>query len=192
MRTRRNQRHEVRRFTPQRFETAPLAEVLQRVTDVEAAMAEPMGTGEAGERRSPAGAPGGGLRRRPASGKPRILVVDDERTIADTLAMILETRGYEVTVAYDAETALQKYDQVRPSLVLSDVVMPGMNGVDMAMVMRERAGCPILLLSGQAETCDLLARARAAGHEFELLNKPIHPTDLIERIALCVRVTVSH
>jgi CheY-like chemotaxis protein len=117
-----------------------------------------------------------------------ILVVDDERTIADTLGMILQGRGYGVAVAYDGREGLEQFDRVRPDLVLSDVVMPGMDGVAMAIEIRRRGGCPILLFSGQAVTSDLLERARQHGQQFELLMKPIHPTELLERIALCIGV----
>ena len=113
-----------------------------------------------------------------------VLVVDDERCIADTLAAILRKAGYEAIACYNAETALQHCDSVRPGLVITDVVMPGMNGVELAMLIRERyPDCQILLFSGQAATVDMLAEARRNGHDFELLDKPIHPTDLLAKLA---------
>lgn len=175
-----------------RFQTTPLSEVLQNMQCVELSLSAfpvnlPGSVDGSVESRRPGGTTRhGGSHRQSANRQPHILVVDDERTIADTLKLILEGRGYAVTVAYDAKTALAQYDLVRPQLVLSDVVMPGMNGVEMAMQMRRRAGCPILLLSGQAMTSDLLRQAREQGHEFELLMKPIPPAELLERIALCI------
>ena len=112
-----------------------------------------------------------------------ILVVDDERVIADTLAAILTSQGFAVIAAYDAESALDFAGIVPPDLLLSDVVLPGMNGIDLAIVMKGRVrDCSVLLFSGHAATADLLASARDAGHDFTVLDKPIHPADLLAHI----------
>ncbi len=114
----------------------------------------------------------------------RILVVDDEHIIADTLAVIMRNCGYDVVVCYDAQSALRECDRDTPDLIVSDVVMPGMNGVDMAILVRERhPACKILLFSGQASCLDLLEQAKQRGHDFELLHKPVHPKDLLAKIA---------
>ncbi len=114
----------------------------------------------------------------------RILVVDDEHIIADTLAVILRNSGYDVAVCYDARSALQECDRCTPDLIVSDVVMPDMNGVDMAILVREHhPTCKILLFSGQASCLDLLEKAKQRGHNFELLHKPVHPKDLLTKIA---------
>jgi CheY-like chemotaxis protein len=68
----------------------------------------------------------------------RIFVVDDENVIADTLAAILRRAGYEASAFYDAQSALAQVEAARPELVISDVVMPGMSGLDMAVLIRER------------------------------------------------------
>jgi DNA-binding NtrC family response regulator len=114
----------------------------------------------------------------------RIFVVDDERCIADTLAVILRNAGYAASAFYNAQSALKEAESFSPELVISDVVMPGMNGVEMALVIRARyPECKILLFSGQATTVDILERVRRRGYDFELLAKPIHPTDLLARVA---------
>lgn len=113
----------------------------------------------------------------------RIFVVDDEKCIADTLTVILRRSGYEVTAFYNAQSALVKIESCCPDLVITDVVMPGMNGVEMAVLVRERyPACKILLFSGQASTLNILEQAGQLGYDFELLVKPIHPTDLLARI----------
>lgn len=114
----------------------------------------------------------------------RMLVVDDERSIADTLAAILRNAGYEVTAAYDGLSALSRCESFHPDLVITDVVMPGMTGIEMAILIKQRyPACKVLLFSGQATTADLLEKARQSGYDFELLAKPIHPTDLLAKLA---------
>jgi DNA-binding NtrC family response regulator len=114
----------------------------------------------------------------------RIFVVDDERPIADTLVVILRQSGYEASAFYNAQSALEQIESLCPELVITDVVMPGMSGVEMAVLIKERhPACKILLLSGNAATLDMLKQAREKGHYFELLAKPIHPTDLLAKIA---------
>jgi DNA-binding NtrC family response regulator len=113
-----------------------------------------------------------------------VFVVDDERLIADTTAMILRINGYEAIAFYDPESVLKQLDSNKPDIVISDVIMPGMNGVDLAVLIRERCpDCRIVLFSGQAATNDLLEEARRKGNMFEILQKPILPADLLAKIA---------
>lgn len=115
--------------------------------------------------------------------KRAVLVVDDERRIADTLAIILNAKGYPTTAAYDGAAALQSCRECPPDLVITDVVMPGMNGIDLAIAVRQLlSGCHVLLFSGQAATADLLDEARVRGHEFTLLAKPLHPEALLREV----------
>jgi DNA-binding NtrC family response regulator len=113
----------------------------------------------------------------------RVFVVDDEELIADTVAAILHNFGYEAKAFYSARAALAACDNLSPELVVSDVAMPGMSGVEMAILIRERhPACKILLFSGQAETFNLLEEARKRGYDFELLMKPVHPKDLLAKL----------
>lgn len=115
--------------------------------------------------------------------RPFILVVDDEKRIADTLVLILNTKGYDAEAAYDGTEALEICRQKLPDLVLSDVVMPEMNGVELAIAIRQQfRDCQILLFSGQAETVEILEDAKHLGYEFELLAKPLHPEELFLKI----------
>jgi CheY-like chemotaxis protein len=110
----------------------------------------------------------------------RIFVVDDEQIIAATLATILEMSGFSATAFTDPFQALRRARLDSPDLLISDVMMPEMSGVDLALRMKEECpGCKILLFSGQAATQDLLRTARNLGHDFRLLLKPVHPTDLL-------------
>jgi DNA-binding response OmpR family regulator len=119
-----------------------------------------------------------------ATPRPLVLVVDDERAIADSLAMILSKSGFSALTAYDAESALRLASVAPPDLLLSDVMMgPGMDGVALAITLvRAFPDCKVLLFSGHAATRDLLEGARKAGYNFTLLTKPLHPSDLLERI----------
>jgi CheY-like chemotaxis protein len=117
------------------------------------------------------------------NGKPKVLVADDERVIADTLAIILNQHGYDASAVYTGTAAVERARSVRPDLVISDVIMPDMNGIDAAIKIRSLLpNCKILLFSGQAATADLLESARQQGHEFEILAKPVHPQDLLAKL----------
>jgi CheY-like chemotaxis protein len=119
--------------------------------------------------------------------QPLVLVVDDERVIADTLSMILSRSGFSTMTAYDGAKALELAKNRRPDLLISDVMMPGMTGIELAITVTETIpGCKILLFSGQAATVDLLEQARHAGHNFTTLTKPVHPTDMLKRISECL------
>ena len=118
-----------------------------------------------------------------AGKKPRVLVVDDEQVIADTLAKILDMNGYDASAVYTGTAAVESARALQPDLIISDVIMPDMNGIEAAIHIRGfLPGCKILLFSGQAATADLLENARAQGHEFEILAKPVHPADLLAKI----------
>ena len=119
----------------------------------------------------------------PAGKKPRVLVVDDEQVIADTLAKILDLNGYDASAVYSGTAAVESARALQPDLVISDVIMQDMNGIEAAINIRGfLPSCKILLFSGQAATADLLENARAQGHEFEILAKPVHPSDLLAKL----------
>jgi DNA-binding response OmpR family regulator len=113
----------------------------------------------------------------------RVFVVDDDGIIASTTAEILQLSGYDATSFVNPLDALEAARTIGPDLVIADVTMPGLSGIDLAV--RLKAQCPtckVLLLSGQAETGELLAAASKQGHDFQVLAKPIHPRDLLARI----------
>jgi len=115
--------------------------------------------------------------------KPKVLIVDDEQVIADTLAMILDQSGFETRSVYSGEKAVEMAGTFQPDMLISDVIMSDLNGIEAAI--RIRALLPkikILLFSGQAATSDLLEKARSQGYEFEILAKPVHPQDLLNRL----------
>jgi CheY-like chemotaxis protein len=117
----------------------------------------------------------------------RVFVVDDEPVIAATLAAILRLHGYSATFFTSPLEALAAAQLNPPDLLISDVAMPGISGIDLAILMKlQYPNCRILLFSGQAETADLLGVAREEGHDFMLLQKPVHPSAMLAKIRALV------
>jgi DNA-binding NtrC family response regulator len=111
---------------------------------------------------------------------PRVFVVDDEPVIASTLAAILKLHGYSAIPFTSPLEALAAARSRPPDVLISDVMMPGLSGVDLAIQMKAQyPECKILLFSGQAATQDLLKDARNQGHSFQLLEKPVHPSAML-------------
>ncbi|MGD0831177.1 MAG: response regulator [Terracidiphilus sp.] len=114
----------------------------------------------------------------------RVFVVDDEFVIASSLGMILRHKGFDAVSFQDPQEALAAARTQAPDLLISDVVMPGFSGIELAIQIKEQCpNCKILLFSGQAATAGLLQAAQEQGHDFEILSKPVHPTDLLKKIA---------
>ncbi len=115
--------------------------------------------------------------------KPRVLIVDDERMIADTLAIILKQNGFDASVAYSGEQAVELALGLKPALILSDVIMGQMNGIEAAIqITSANPDCKVLLFSGQPAVAEMLVEAANAGHQFEILAKPVHPASVLERL----------
>ena len=113
----------------------------------------------------------------------KILVVDDERAIADTLAAILQQNGFDVYVAYSGRRAIELAMNIEPDLMISDVMMPDKNGIEVASVVRTAIPkCKTLLFSGSTSHADLLEQARKSGYDGDILAKPVHPRDLLVRL----------
>ena len=113
--------------------------------------------------------------------RPKVLVVDDEKLIVDTIVEILSRAGFDVVSAYDGWGAVEAASHFRPDYLLSDVLMPRMNGVELAIAIRKmHPATKILLFSGQAGISDILLSGRQQGLKFELIAKPIHPLKLIQ------------
>jgi CheY-like chemotaxis protein len=110
----------------------------------------------------------------------RVLIVDDERLIADTLATIFSKKGYAARAAYSAEQALELISDWLPDLAIIDVQLPSMNGVDLAIRLRVAyPDCKLSLFSGQGSTGELLELAHQKDHPFEIIAKPVPPDDLL-------------
>jgi DNA-binding NtrC family response regulator len=118
---------------------------------------------------------------RPDAEEIRVLVVDDEHTIADTLCTILNRSGYTTRVAYGGEEAVRIGEDWRPMILISDLVMPQMNGVQVGKaILRSLPACRVILFSGHA-TVDMFHEIRA--ESFEILAKPVHPDVLLQKLS---------
>ena len=117
------------------------------------------------------------------STNPKVLISDDERIIADTLALILNRDGFEARAVYTSRGALDLASNFQPDVLISDVLMADINGVDAAVQMRALLpDVRVILLSGQSETAEILARSQARDLGFEVLVKPVHPRELLNRL----------
>jgi CheY-like chemotaxis protein len=115
--------------------------------------------------------------------KFKIMVVDDESLIAETVVEILRTEGFEAFPVSSGASAVELAKILRPDVVLSDVMMPGLNGIETGIKIREIVpNCKIILFSGQAATINLLEDARRRGYTFDILAKPIKPQHLVNII----------
>lgn len=116
---------------------------------------------------------------------PNILVVDDETIIADTFSMILNMNGARAHAVYSAEAALEIAQELKPDILISDIVMGHMSGVELAMrLSTELPTCRLILISGQSANSDLPAETANKGYRFEFLEKPITPQRLLSHIGL--------
>lgn len=112
-----------------------------------------------------------------------VYVVDDEQIIAFTLVTILKQNGFQAIAFVDPLDALMAAESECPDVLLADVMMPLLNGVDLGVQFKAiHPTCKVLLFSGQAATSDLLRDAGKKGNHFDLLTKPVHPTELVSAI----------
>ncbi len=115
--------------------------------------------------------------------QPCVFVVDDEPMIAVTLSKILRIEGFDSKSFNASLEALQAARFDVPDLLITDVVMPGMSGVQLAMeFQRNHPDSKVLLFSGNADIAEFIVEATAAGYSFDILNKPVHPNELLRTV----------
>ncbi len=115
-------------------------------------------------------------------------MVDDEPGIRETLGAILRLQQYQVEVAPDGVLGYESARSFHPDLIISDVVMPERNGIELAILVAESMpGTGILLISGQAATAQYLQDARQRGYDFECLTKPVPPPELLKKVEELLR-----
>jgi CheY-like chemotaxis protein len=121
---------------------------------------------------------------------PRVFVVDDEPVIASSLAAILRMNGYSAKFFTSPLEALAAAKVRPPDLLISDVGIPEISGIDLAILMKTQfPACKILLFSGAPSSLDLLGSARVQGHNFDLLLKPVPLPEFLADISKRLGIT---
>jgi DNA-binding NtrC family response regulator len=120
---------------------------------------------------------------RTGKSRRKVLVVDDEHLVADTVSEILNRNGFEAVGAYSGEAALDVALTLEPDILLTDVLMPGMNGVQLAVeLIKMHPALNVILFSGQTGINSIVQDAHDAGVSFKLLPKPLHPQELLQHL----------
>ena len=117
----------------------------------------------------------------------KILVVDDEKNIVDIVKAYLEKDGYRITVAYDGETALKKAQRESPSMVVLDLMLPGISGWDVCRILREKSDIPIIMLTARDEVTDKIVGLELGADDY--VTKPFDPKELNSRVKAVLRRT---
>jgi len=113
-----------------------------------------------------------------------VLVVDDKPAIADRVAEILNQHGYAAIAAYDGEDALETALLIPPELVIADVRLAGMSGLEVAAALKKKLpDCKVLLLADQEAASDLPVPGKDTVRDFALVDKPVHPVDLVAQVS---------
>jgi DNA-binding NtrC family response regulator len=127
----------------------------------------------------------------------RVLVVENERPVADSFGLILHAGGYDTRVAYSCEEALELLDEFRPDALITDLLMPGMSGLGLARkIWKDLPGCSVLFISGDGELLELADQFTTQTRNVKAITKPLHPKQILEFVARCGVTTddarVSH
>jgi two-component system response regulator MtrA len=119
--------------------------------------------------------------------KSRVLVVDDDPALAEMLTIVLRGEGFETAVVADGTRALPAVRELRPDVVLLDLMLPGMNGVDVCRAIRAESGVPIVMLTAKTDTVDVVLGLESGADDYVV--KPFKPKELVARIRARVRRT---
>ncbi len=119
--------------------------------------------------------------------KPRILVVDDDAALAEMLTIVLRGEGFEATVVGDGSRALAAVREVKPDLILLDLMLPGMNGIDVCRAVRAESGVPIVMLTAKTDTVDVVLGLESGADDYVM--KPFKPKELVARVRARLRRT---
>ncbi|MBW0118864.1 response regulator transcription factor [Pseudonocardia sp. KRD-169] len=119
--------------------------------------------------------------------KSRVLVVDDDPALAEMLTIVLRGEGFDTAVVADGSRALPAVRELRPDVVLLDLMLPGMNGIDVCRAIRSESGVPIVMLTAKTDTVDIVLGLESGADDYVV--KPFKPKELVARIRARVRRT---
>ncbi len=118
---------------------------------------------------------------------PRVLVVDDDPALAEMLTIVLRGEGFDTAVIGDGTRALPVVRELRPDLVLLDLMLPGMNGIDVCKAIRAESGLPIVMLTAKSDTIDVVLGLESGADDYVV--KPFKPKELVARVRARLRRT---
>jgi two-component system response regulator MtrA len=117
----------------------------------------------------------------------RILVVDDDTALAEMIGIVLRTEGFEPHFCEDGGTAVDAFRSAKPDLVLLDLMLPGLSGIDVCARIREESGVPIIMLTAKSDTADVVKGLESGADDYVV--KPFNPKELVARIRTRLRPT---
>jgi two-component system, OmpR family, response regulator MtrA len=119
--------------------------------------------------------------------KGRVLIVDDDTALAEMLGIVLRGEGYEPSLCSDGDLALAAFREHKPDLVLLDLMLPGMDGIDVCRAIRAESGVPIVMLTAKTDTIDVVVGLESGADDYVM--KPFKPKELVARIRARLRRT---
>lgn len=117
----------------------------------------------------------------------KILVVDDDPAISEMLSIVLESEGFSTVAVTDGAVAVETFQREQPDLILLDLMLPGMNGIDICRAIRQESSVPIVMLTAKTDTVDVVLGLESGADDY--VNKPFKPKELVARIRARLRRT---
>ncbi|MDC4232673.1 MtrAB system response regulator MtrA [Actinomyces sp. B33] len=115
----------------------------------------------------------------------RILVVDDDVALAEMIGIVLETEGYAVSTCSDGAHAVEEFRSLAPDLVLLDLMLPGLDGIEVCRRIRRESDVPVVMLTARSDTSDVVAGLEAGADDY--VPKPFKPKELVARVRARLR-----
>jgi two-component system, OmpR family, response regulator MtrA len=119
--------------------------------------------------------------------RARVLVVDDDPALAEMLGIVLRSEGFTPSFVADGERALSAFRESRPDVVLLDLMLPGMSGIDVCRAIRSESGVPIVMLTARGDTGDVVLGLESGADDY--VTKPFKPKELVARMRARLRRT---
>ena len=123
------------------------------------------------------------------TGGGRVLVVDDDAALAEMLTIVLENEGFEPIVCSTGDAALAAFHEHKPDIILLDLMLPGIGGIDVCRAIRAESGVPIVMLTAKSDTVDVVLGLESGADDYVV--KPFKPKELIARIRARMRQFVE-
>ncbi|NLA11209.1 MAG: response regulator transcription factor [Firmicutes bacterium] len=123
------------------------------------------------------------------SGKTKVLLVDDEKTLVKALKFNLEKEGFQVEEAFDGEEALEKALRNRPDIIILDLMLPGLDGFEVCREIRKKEEIPIIMLTAKGEDFDKVLGLELGADDY--MTKPFNPRELVARMKAILRRSAS-